>query len=536
MSGPDLAFAARGGEVGVRDAERLVAGLAGRPWGDVTVSVYETGRVVALAPWLAGHAERIVYLTAAQREDGAWGVHDDYSLVPTLSATEALLAELARGAPEGLGERVATAAARGLRALSARRTSSSAAPDMPARELIVAYLTEAIGRRLHELGGRARDLSGGHGVEGVALPPPDRAGVAKLAGIRAALRSGARPPEKLTHALEVGGEAAAGARGVELTPSGTIGASPAATAAWLGARTVPGPGHPARRYLETVAGLHGGPVPCALPITVFERGWALATLARAGVPLRVPPALTASLRPAARPGGVAAGPGLPADADTTSVALYALALLGVRVEPAALWDYRADEHFVTWRGEEGVSTTVNAHVLDCLHAYAAGRGGAPGRYATAAGEVARWLRERQRADGSWTDRWHASPYYATMCCALALDGRRDSAGAVRRAVWWLLSAQRGDGSWGVWSGTAEETAYAMQVLLLCGTAGDEAARHRACARGRAFLRDTGGRAGGPPMPAMWHDKDLYAPRAVVRAAVTAALHLASRGTEVSLLT
>ncbi|GII60134.1 hypothetical protein Skr01_02190 [Sphaerisporangium krabiense] len=530
MSASDLAPAPCGGEADEQDvaagAERLIAGLAGRPWGQVGVSVYETGRLVALAPWLTGHAERIAYLIEAQRENGRWGAHDEYDLVPTLSAVEALLGETRRGAPEGLGEYVARSAARGLRALSVRRPPEGAAPDMPARELIVAYLTEAIDRRLRDSGGPEPHLA-----EAVALPRPDPASVAKLARIRAGLRSGARLPEKLLHALEVGGEAAAGALGVRPEPLGAVGASPAATAAWLGAGTVPEPGHPARRYLEAVAGLHGGPVPCALPITVFERGWVLSTLKRAGVPLCAPEALVASLRAGERAGGVPAGPGLPADADTTSVALYALALLGDPVEPAALWDYKAGEHFVTWRGEEGVSTTVNAHVLDCLHAYLAGRTDAPTRYAGAAGQVAGWLRDRQRADGSWADRWHASPYYATMSCALALDARGDSPEAVRRAIRWTLSTQRADGSWGLWSGTAEETAYAMQTLLLCRAAAAEPARLRACARGRMFLERSCG-DGHPPMPAMWHDKDLYAPRAIIWAAVISARHLASRNPEI----
>jgi hypothetical protein len=61
----------------------------------------------------------------------------------------------------------------------------------------------------------------------------------------------------------------------------------------------------------------------------------------------------------------------------------------------------------------------------------------------------------------------------------------------------------------------------MHVLLgVRGVPGDRATR--AAARGRAFLRETL----DEPGPALWHDKDLYRPAAIVRAAAIAALHLA----------
>ncbi|WP_262403034.1 prenyltransferase/squalene oxidase repeat-containing protein [Actinomadura sp. CNU-125] len=84
---------------------------------------------------------------------------------------------------------------------------------------------------------------------------------------------------------------------------------------------------------------------------------------------------------------------------------------------------------------------------------------ATARYEASALKAARWLRGRQDADGSWSDRWHASPFYATACAATALAafGGADSAGAVAAARRWVLGSQRADGSWGLWRGTAEET-------------------------------------------------------------------------------
>ncbi|GHH69408.1 hypothetical protein GCM10017673_19820 [Streptosporangium violaceochromogenes] len=564
-------------------ARELVAGLLAEPWGRVSASPYETGRLVSMAPWLGGHARRVGFLLETQRPDGGWGPPEGYALVPTLSATEALLAELRRGAPDlpgtpgrpgvsdvpaapGEGRAaVAGAARRGLAALRRWARGLRDLPDLPAIELIAPALTAMINGHLEAAG------------DGEPLKPPAGMNDAKLSAIRALLASGAAVPRKLLHALEVAGETAAGAAGVAPTPMdgaaggkppsregaggapagrgggapaaiAAVGASPAAGAAWLG--PAGGPGSAVRRYLEAVVERSGGPVPCALPITLFERGWTLSWLRRAGVPVTVPRELVASLEAAAVPGGAAAGPGLPPDSDTTSVGLYALALLGEPREPAGLWAYETGTHFCTWRGEEGASPTVNAHVLDAFGEYARCRGGTAdvSRYTAAAVRLSAWLRERQRADGSWLDRWHASPYYATACCALALrdHGGRESEGAVRAAVRWLLDTQREDGSWGRWEGTAEETAYALQTLLLAGapagtsggtragaweTAGpsDDGRRAAAVAHGYRCLRECVTERGHPAgAPALWHDKDLYFPAAIVTAAVLGALHLARR--------
>ena len=179
---------------------------------------------------------------------------------------------------------------------------------------------------------------------------------------------------------------------------------------------------------------------------------ALANLARAGVAADPAPDLVAELAASLGPDGTATGPGLPADADTTSVTLYALARAGHPVGPASLARYDLGGHFCTWQGEDGFSVTTNAHVLEALGWHAAHRTVHGGTAARRLPSLSAWLREQQHADGRWSDRWHASPYYATMCCALAL-GNADPArsrNAIEAAVAWVLQTQRADGAWGRW--------------------------------------------------------------------------------------
>jgi hypothetical protein len=488
----------------------------------VSPSVYETGRVVSLAPWLTGHERRIAFLLETQRTDGGWGLsHDGYALVPTLSATEALLSVLVRSDhpdPQEPADPVADAAARGLSRLRellngdtwASPPGTATQPDMPAIELIVPSLVEQINGHLGDLGAPA--------VPRAPLPLPASMDGTRLALVRELLGSGAQPPKKLMHALEIGGAAARGFAGTGPESTGAIGASPAATAAWLGDRPPADPGTPARWYLETVAAMHDGLVPVAYPLTVFERGWVLSWLGRAGISVAVPPEVVLSLTAPLRADGTATAAGLPADADTTAGTLYALALLGAPTPPDPLWNYETSTHFCTWQGEDGFSTTTNAHVLEAF--------GDVHRYKATIEKVGGWLLGQQRDDGAWTDRWHASPYYATASCALALErfgGAGRGADAAGRARAWILRTQRPDGSWGRWEGTAEETAYAVQTLLLTGSPpGPDAVR--AAARGRdALLRGLSLPDGAHPP--LWHDKDLYHPSAIVRAAILAALHL-----------
>jgi hypothetical protein len=508
-------------DAAVRD---LIGSMVAKPWGQIAPSVYETARLVTLSPWLDGHDERVSYLLQSQRADGGWGPPQGYALVPTLSATEALLATLqasAPGAQRPHGEpHLADAAGRGLQALTSWLRADLPVPDTPAADVIVPSLVAEINQHLDRL--ENAPIPCLKLERGMRLGLPAGMDETRLARVRRALAAGGDLPGKVLHFLEVLGPAARRAANVRPVLPGAVGASPAATAAWIGSPDALTPTEPTLAFLANVAG--GGPVPCPIPMPVFEQAWVISGLARAGIRFTVPAGVVGSLGAAMGPEGTPTGPGLPADADTTSVALYALGKLGRPVDPRSLWTYETADGFCTWPGEDGFSVTTNAHVLDAFGQYVHSSAGPAPRYEAAIDRLTVILREHQQPDGQWRDRWHASPYYATMCCTLALnDFGRGSAAieSVGRAVDWVLSTQRSDGSWGRWGGTVEETAYALQVLLATdpGAArGGPAAR-----RGYAFLRQG---AGQVPSPPLWYGKELYHPAAIVRAAVLAALHLA----------
>lgn len=517
-------------------AAALVAEMSSDSCGAVSPSVYETARLVTLAPWLAGHPQRVLFLLRNQHRDGSWSAPDGYGLVPTLSATEALLTSLRRWRHGGNEPAldyadVLSAADRGLQALFGwlRANARIALPDTVAAEIVIPALVAQVNTHLAGFG--SAPVSGlEHWREGgpLRLPPGVDDGV--LARLRHLLCHGHGLPIKLWHSLEAVGSLVRGAPFVHPV-HGAVGCSPAATAAWLpeGGWLPEGTGCPAAvKYLHAVQNRGGGPVPGVTPITVFERAWVVATLTAAGIGVRVPQEIVGSLHAAFGVGGVGAGPGLPPDSDDTAVALYALAQVDSPRALDCLLAYRVDAHFSCFPDERTPSTSTNAHIIQTFGRYLERNFPQRFRHHTAMGKLAKWLRDCQEADGNWWDKWHASPYYATAHCATALHrhSRKASTSTVSRAVEWLLGSQRADGSWGRWSGTYEETAYAVQTLLRTRVSRADRLVEQAAARGCVFLQRSGGGHPPDPHPPLWHDKDLYTPVRVVRAEGLAALHLA----------
>ncbi|MEE1835708.1 prenyltransferase/squalene oxidase repeat-containing protein [Streptomyces sp. SP17KL33] len=497
---------------GLRDAAQdIVDEMIADPYGLTSPSVYETARMVASAPWLEGHRQRVEFLLAQQHEDGTWGGPAAYGLLPTLSAVDALLS--VAGTQDA--RRVAGAVESGLAALTGRFPRNVELPDTIAVELLVPWLIEQIDQRLSLMDDRG-DLPGRLDL---------RADTGTLSGIRELLRQHTGIPEKTWHSLEALGAPAV--RSGTVTPmGGAVGASPAATAAWLGDPPHTDAAKACLEYLRQTQARHGGPVSGITSITYFEVAWVVTALSGSGLDVDIPAQVADTLRTALGANGLSAGPGLPADSDDTSAALHALDLLGKPESVDCLWEYDTGLYFTCFPKERTPSTSTNAHILVAL-ADRCGQGDT--RYDRAAERVGGWLVEQQQPDGRWTDKWHASPYYATACGAAAmarLDGPRTSA-ALDDAIRWVLDTQHADGSWGRWEGTGEETAYALQVLN--HRAAPDRPALEAIRAGRAFL--SGHVEDDRENPPLWHDKDLYTPVRVIRAEILGTLSATRRVAE-----
>jgi halimadienyl-diphosphate synthase len=191
-----------------------------------------------------------------------------------------------------------------------------------------------------------------------------------------------------------------------------------------------------------------------------------------------------------------------------------------------------DGHFASFPHERHSSVGVNVHVLHALLRV-------PG-YPHTARTINRLLDyiEGEQAHGLyWLDKWHISPYYATVHALHVLHLLPpQNAGRIRpmvdRAWTWLRESQNEDGSWGFYGEpTCEETAYAVLALATAGSPVDDADDQRRCAAGLSYLcaalsaAEDGAEVLFPPL---WVDKCLYTPTLVVRAAIDAARYACNR--------
>lgn len=512
---------ARDTDTYVERARELVTSVANDAWGDVCPSVYETARVTSFMPRLEGHERRLAWLLEEQSSAGSWGEGPaPYRLLPTLGATEALLSALRHDTAAGVAtDRLAAAAGNGLAALG-DLSDAQGWPDTAAIEILVPDLVARINAHLKDADVAALSpLAPWSRGPGLSLPRgfraelPERvAGRCRAAGV----------PVKLHHTFEGIARLVPGA--APAVPGGLLGSSPAATAAWLATGAEAGRDL-AHAALTAVAERYDGLFPEAAPISTFERLWVAVALARPGLPAPCVPFLRAWVADIYDPAGVRGAPDLLPDTDDTAMAVLVSVLVDSPRDPAPLSVFEAGDHYDCYVGEDTGSITANAHALQALTAWLNHRPAADEAREARRDTTRDWLLAQQRPDGAWHDKWHASPYYATQRCVTALTALPGQAprDAVRSAAAWVLDTQRDDGSWGVWDGTAEETAYAVTIL---SSSADHAAAPetvKALERAEPILRDACDAPGRHP--ALWHDKTLYAPQAMVRAEVTAALQL-----------
>ncbi|MFJ1551938.1 prenyltransferase/squalene oxidase repeat-containing protein [Streptomyces sp. NPDC088246] len=496
-------------------ATSLVARADQDRWGSVGPSLYETARVLSAAPWLPGEPRRITYLLEQQAPDGSWGEGPlPYRLLPTLSAVEAALAVLRRGtAPAEVTGRLTTAANRGLDVLRALPPVCPW-PDTAAAEILVPSLVAGINEKLGSLT-TSEDIPG---ISGPRLPVPGGFHASAPASVARRYEPAGSLPVKFHHTFE----------GIDsyIPPSlvpdteGLLGSSPAATAA----RATRSPATTAQAItdLTAVAQRYGGLFPEAAPLRVVERLWLAAALARAHLPTAALPTIRGWAKEIYDPQGVRGAPGLMTDADDTAMAVLVSSLTGLAHDPAPLDLFHNGSHYDCYLGEDTGSVTANAHALQALVSYLRHCPTAQHTYGPRAAKLCDWLIGQQQPEGHWTDKWHASPYYATGRCvtALAQYGSHHASKALQNAAAWTTDTQRADGSWGVWDSTVEETAYAVKILLSATTPTPQPQHTRALDLAETYLRT----ASHPSHqhPALWHDKTLYAPTAVIEAEVLAA--------------
>jgi halimadienyl-diphosphate synthase len=215
--------------------------------------------------------------------------------------------------------------------------------------------------------------------------------------------------------------------------------------------------------------------------------------------------------------------GIP-DADTTAVSLYVLAKSGYDVDPRILLQFEDQERriFRTYHYERNPSVSTNIHALEALDVIP----DYPDRQAVKENVIAMLL-DGRHYNVYWTDKWHASPYYVTAHTLIALlKAGEYLAKACQPTIDWIAHTQHDDGSWGFFqTGTAEETAYALTVLLHCYQRQipvDVEVLHR----GADYLAERHEASDG--YPDLWLGKDLYSPRDVVRSAILSALILYDR--------
>jgi halimadienyl-diphosphate synthase len=486
-------------------AERLVADVLADPTGGLGPSVYESSRLVSLVPWLDGHVNRVRFLLSEQHGDGGWGGPDGYALVPTLAATEALLSvQGQKQLSEAIRREAAQAARRGLDAgvRLLAQTHDAGVPSTVVAMMIIPALVADINARQEQ-----------------RLPLPHGMTDDRLRELR---QGGWRNP-LAGHYLEIVGRHVIGSGHFEPV-DGVIGCSAAATAAWLG------PDKPGADHASSVAFLHraqqrgGGPVAAMTSVAYYERAWILGNLATAGFDVRLLRPLAEELPPDTARAGAPTAPGFAYEAETSAIILSAFAQLGPAQEPIYLWQYDNGTHFRSTTPEFMPSTSTNAHVMSAMGDYLATNPADASRYAHAIDRIASWLVGQQQPDGTWMDKWHASPYFSTLRCAVALHQYAGDAHqpTVGRAVQWIIDSQNSDGSFGRWGATVEETAYAVQTLLRTAAPGESAAREAAY-QGVGYLLD---HLEDTDHPALWIGKELYAPVHMIRGAALGALRLA----------
>jgi halimadienyl-diphosphate synthase len=472
--------------------------------GAISAAAYDTGFVARLRqrddPNALAYPQTLGWLLRNQNPDGSYGTTlpiPKEKLVSTLSALLAL-ADLPPALQDGLAHR---ARARALRFLYEDTGNWQTGPDTAGFELVLpALLDEA---KLREL----------------PLPYERFMGItaqrdAKIGHIPPRLIYNVKTP--LLHSLEyLGNRLDVEAARKQLSPNGSFANSPSATAFFLRKTH----DDQANEYIAMLMRNRGdGSMPTVEPFEVFEIAWVLYNLARADqLPAEAKPLVTYLAQALTDDGVGVSREGLRPDSDDTALTLSVLHRYGYPISAGPLRPFEGVNFFFTFPLERDASVTANAHVLEVLQVVPPFP-----RQHVIQQKVVKYLRDA-RVDGDhWVDKWHGSPFYATAHAVFALTASAPD--LCPPAFEWFLKTQREDGSWGWFTqGTPEETAYAVQALMLAPA--EFQPRLRApLRRAGAYLNETE----AEPVIPMWVGKTLYGPTQVVRAAILSAQILLAR--------
>jgi hypothetical protein len=305
------------------------------------------------------------------------------------------------------------------------------------------------------------------------------------------------------------------------TNLGAIGNSPATTAYYLSLN--PDKDTQALEYLETVQKHHKGIIPM-YPFDTFELTWALNNLLYTDLPITkfISIDRLKKLQSKISVRGIGFGTNFTVtDGDTTSVTYRVLASVGLQPNSTGLAYFENEKTgiFRTWDFERNVSVSANAHALEALHLMS----NYP-NVKTVKEKIILSLLENRILNMYWSDKWHASPYYATSHALIALIREKPFLVHIcDHTVEWLLHTQKYDGSWGFFgTGTLEETAYVMTVLLQINHY--KPIPPDVLHIGAEYLM-RGYEKQENKYPDLWIAKSLFGPHDVIRSAILAAIIL-----------
>lgn len=525
------------------DLSELPSAVLADSLGGVSGSTYDTAYLVIQAAQQPSRfppgtvLDAVNVLLNSSNQDGSWGARrwpEQFRLVPSLAAVAALAetpVSTVRGSP--FADRFAPVVRAGLEFLARdlQRFAGNAQPDLMAVEFTVPALLERLESSLKGADAPSRASHAllpaefRHSVtlklrQALSICTPEHR---QLQALRAAARGGSRMPVHIGHSLELLGDL--GPRLDDLATPLPVGCSAAATAAFITWSGIPQ--RDAIELLTRQAARLGGALPVIMQMTTFELLWVLSSAIRSRIPFSADTRhhWRSMLHHVLEPAGVRGGPGLPLDGDDTATALYLLQRLGTDVDPHPLLAFTADGWgCASYPGERTTSTTTTAHALEALGLWQTRNPATPSAPVTqTTSRLVSYLLAVQHPDGHWTDKWHASPFYATSCVLIALTahGGTAAAPAVRRATDWILQSQRADGAWGIWTSTLEETAFALTALHDSSVPTPRI--QEAAIRGCAFLAAS--ETVGPEDPIrtpLWQGKELYQPHRVVQAAILSA--------------